>query len=182
MTQILPFDRTNQRMIEHAANLLHVGFVGISDAWPDIAHALVEVHTHTSDEHVSFVAIQDDILLGWISAHPQYNRHAWELHPLVVAPHARQRGIGRQLVDALRMELHRRGAQTLFVWCDDESRVTTLSQPTLYPDPVAHLSQFHTQPPHAGGFYLKVGFVLSGVIPDANGPGKPDILFVHSVA
>ncbi len=182
MTDILPFDRTNTHIIEQAATLLHTGFDGISNAWPDLDHAFAEVRAHTSVDHVAFMALAQERLVGWISAYPQYNGHAWELHPLVVAPHARHRGIGRNLVHALRSELHKRGAHTLFVWCDDECAATSLSQIALYPNPVAHLTQFDTSPPHAGGFYLKVGFVLSGLIPDANGPGKPDILFVQSVA
>jgi aminoglycoside 6'-N-acetyltransferase I len=28
---------------------------------------------------------------------------------------------------------------------------------------------------HPFGFYRRLGFVLVGVLPDANGPGRPDI-------
>ena len=34
---------------------------------------------------------------------------------------------------------------------------------------------------HPYEFYQKVGFVLVGVIPDANGPGKPDIVMAKRV-
>ena len=34
---------------------------------------------------------------------------------------------------------------------------------------------------HPYEFYLKVGFAIVGVIPDANGPGKPDIMMAKSV-
>ena len=178
MIIVTPLDINNSALVDEVAGVLHHGFAGISDAWPDSATARAEVHAHSQAHHISLVAIAHHHVVGWIAANPQYHGNAWELHPLVVAPHARQQGIGRRLVTALCDELRLRGAQTLFVWCDDESHATTLSHATLYPNPVAHLATFHTRPPHAGGFYLKLGFALSGVLPNANGPGKPDILFV----
>ncbi|MBN2878116.1 MAG: hypothetical protein JXN65_00625 [Clostridia bacterium] len=30
---------------------------------------------------------------------------------------------------------------------------------------------------HQSGFYLKIGYSIIGVMPDANGIGKPDIIF-----
>jgi len=35
---------------------------------------------------------------------------------------------------------------------------------------------------HPYEFYQKLGYVIVGVIPDANGLGKPDILMAKSVA
>jgi aminoglycoside 6'-N-acetyltransferase I len=35
---------------------------------------------------------------------------------------------------------------------------------------------------HPYEFYQKLGYVIVGVIPDANGPGKPDILMAKSLA
>jgi aminoglycoside 6'-N-acetyltransferase I len=52
---------------------------------------------------------------------------------------------------------------------------------SLYPDPLQHASNFRSAPPHAGAFYQKLGFVVCGVLPDANGNGKPDILFALRV-
>ncbi len=34
---------------------------------------------------------------------------------------------------------------------------------------------------HPYGFYEKQGFVIVGVMPDANGPGKPDILMAKRI-
>ena len=34
---------------------------------------------------------------------------------------------------------------------------------------------------HPAGFYQRMGFEVVGLIPDANGPGKPDILMAKRV-
>jgi len=34
---------------------------------------------------------------------------------------------------------------------------------------------------HPVNFYLKLGYVIVGIIPDANGMGKPDILLAKRV-
>jgi aminoglycoside 6'-N-acetyltransferase I len=35
---------------------------------------------------------------------------------------------------------------------------------------------------HPAGFYSRMGFQVVGLIPDANGPGKPDILMAKRVS
>ena len=58
---------------------------------------------------------------------------------------------------------------------DDEDYQTSLSGIDLYPTPFEHLARIRNVRGHPYEFYLKVGFSLVGVLPDANGPGKPDI-------
>ena len=167
----------NTSRTSEVALLLLDGFRGISDAWPDTASAHHEVVTNSTSTHVSLIACVDEAVVGWVAANPQYDGHAWELHPLVVAPAFRRRGIARALVTTLCAQVKAKGATTLFVWCDDEGGYTSLSGTTLYPDPLVHVAQFTASSSHAAGFYRALGFSLCGVLPDANGIGKPDILF-----
>ena len=171
----------NTSRTSEVALLLLDGFRGISDAWPDTASAHHEVVTNSTSTHVSLIACVDEAVVGWVAANPQYDGHAWELHPLVVASAFRRRGIARALVTTLCAQVKAKGATTLFVWCDDEGGYTSLADTSLYPDPLVHVAQFSATSPHAAGFYLKLGFSLCGVLPDANGIGKPDILFSRRV-
>lgn len=116
----------------------------------------------------------DGHLLGFTGAIPQY-RHGWELHPLIVHPGARGRGIGRRLVAALEDGLRARGCFLVYLGSDDERGATTLGDTDLWDDPLGALSKAVSTNGHAIGFYRHVGFVPLGVFPDANGFGKPDI-------
>ena len=135
-----------------------------------------QVELSTDPERVCLAARAGAEILGWVGAIPQYS-HAWELHPLVVRGDARRQGIGRALVTALEARVRERGALTLYLGTDDEGPTagTTAWGVALFPDPLAHAARLESID-HATGFYQKVGFVVIGLIPDANGPGKPDIL------
>ena len=69
-----------------------------------------------------------------------------------------------------------RGGSTIWLGTDDENNQTSLGGIDLYPNVLDHLANIRNLNNHPYEFYLKVGFVIVGVIPDANGPGKPDIM------
>jgi aminoglycoside 6'-N-acetyltransferase I len=168
--------------ITAVAAILVSGFADRSPAWSTLESGINEVNAFSTDAHISLVATIHDTVVGWISATPQYQRFGWELHPLVVAPPYQHQGIGKALVAALCARLTEYGATTLFAWSDDESLSTSLGGKDLLPYPLEHLCNFSPTARHAGGFYLKQGFVLCGVLPDANGRGKPDILFARRIS
>ena len=59
---------------------------------------------------------------------------------------------------------------------DDNTGMTSLSGVDLYSEIPRHLAEVRDLGRgHPFGFYLKLGFVITGVMPDANGPGRPDI-------
>ena len=60
--------------------------------------------------------------------------------------------------------------------------MTSLSNTDLYPDVFKHLTQIKNLKRHPYEFYQKLGFTIVGVIPDANGPGKPDIMMAKRVS
>lgn len=167
--------------INAVAAILVAGFADRSPAWPTLEAGINDVATYSTGEQISLVATVNDTIVGWIRATPQYQQFGWELHPLVVAPTHQHQGVGKALVAELCTRLAAQGATTLYAWSDDESVSTSLGGKVLLPNTLDHLQSFSSSARHAGGFYLKQGFVLCGVIPDANGRGKPDILFVRPI-
>ncbi len=174
---IADLDPGHERIVRQAAILLVEGFKDHwPDAWPDMEAALEEVHESLGEGRISRVALdQSGTVLGWIGGIPSYGGNVWELHPLVVRPDLQRQGIGRALVADLEARLRERGALTLWLGTDDEDGMTTLSGVDLYPNVLEHLANIENLRGHPYEFYQKLGFSIIGAMPDANGPGKPDI-------
>lgn len=61
--------------------------------------------------------------------------------------------------------------------------MTSVGGIDLYPDVLRHLRDLRDLGRrHPFLFYQRLGFVVTGVLPDANGPGKPDIFMSKRVA
>jgi len=93
----------------------------------------------------------------------------------------RRKGIGRSLVADLEDQVRERGGLTLWLGTDDEDNMTTLAGVNLYPNVFEHVARIKNLRGHPYGFYQKCGFVIVGVVPDANGLGKPDIYMAKPV-
>lgn len=145
-------------------------------AWPTIEASRAEVAEALGSERIRRIAVDGSEVLGWIGAIPQYRGHVWELHPLVVRADRRRKGIGRALVQDLEALVAARGGLVITLGTDDEDDMTSIGGIELFPDPLAHLARLSAIKGHPFGFYLRCGFVLTGVVPDANGIGRPDIL------
>lgn len=165
------------------AEILAAGFAGHwPAAWPDVSAAQEEVAEFLAEDRICRLAVAgDDRVVGWIGAIREYDGHAWELHPLVVHPDYQGQGIGRALVVDLEERVRERGASTLYLGSDDEDDMTSLSGVDLYQDLWRHLAEIKNFKNHPYSFYQKMGFAIVGVIPDANGPGKPDIIMAKRV-
>jgi aminoglycoside 6'-N-acetyltransferase I len=181
--QITDLHPNDHVAVEQAVQALVVGFrAHAPDAWPDLAAARSEVPEALEPGKLCRVARDTDgSVLGWIGGRLSYAR-VWELHPLVVHPAVQRRGIGRTLVADLEVQVRKRGGLTILLGSDDEADMTTLSGIDLYPDVWPHIKNIRNLRGHPFEFYQKCGFVIVGVVPDANGYGKPDILMAKRVA
>lgn len=173
--EIIDLTEDSGKLINEVAQIVLDGFEGTS--WPDIPSALAEVEESFQGRRISRVAIDaDSHALGWIGGIEQYDGHVWELHPLVVKPSEQGRGIGAALVGDFEQCVLSRGGETVMLGADDETYATSLSGVDLYPDVIQHIRTIKNINRHQFEFYQKQGYVIVGIIPDANGFGKPDIL------
>jgi aminoglycoside 6'-N-acetyltransferase I len=181
--RIIDLSPEDERSLHQAAALLVEGFrVHWPSAWPDMDAALAEVREALEPGKICRVALDGaGLVLGWIGGIPSYGGNVWELHPLVVRPDHQRRGIGRTLVADLEAQVRERGGLTLWLGSDDEDDMTSLSGVDLYDDLPGQLARIRNLKGHPYEFYLKCGFIVAGVVPDANGPGKPDILMAKQV-
>jgi aminoglycoside 6'-N-acetyltransferase I len=181
--QIIDFPIDNEKIIHQTAVMLMEGFKDHwPNAWPDLDDALNEVQKSFGLGRISRIAIDDNgTVLGWIGAIRQYHGNTWELHPMVVQSEHRGKGIGRALVADLEVHVRKQGGMTIYLGTDDEDNMTSLGNTDLYPHVVEHITNIRNLSRHPYEFYQKLGYVIVGVIPDANGLGKPDIIMAKRV-
>jgi aminoglycoside 6'-N-acetyltransferase I len=153
-----------------------------SNAWTTLAEGIEEAQEALQDERICRVAVDDNgTVLGWIGGIPMYDGNVWELHPIAVSPKYQGKGIGRLLMEDFEQQVAARGGITIYLGSDDENDMTSLADADLYDnlwEKIAHIRNFKN---HPFTFYQKMGYTIVGVVPDANGIGKPDIMLAKRV-
>ena len=154
-------------------------------AWDTPEKAAEEVEEALEEGRICRVAVDaSGRALGWIGGKHTYAR-VWELHPLVVHPEFQGRGVGSALVRDLEARVRERGGITLQLGTDDETGATSAYGTDVYEDIAGHIARLRIVDPrwrHPLEFYRKLGFSVIGLMPDANGIGKPDILMAKRVS
>ena len=175
--QIRDLTPDDKALIDQIAQLLVDGFrEHWDDAYPTLEDGREEVEDSFEEGKITRVALDDDgTALGWIGAQHFYS-DVWELHPLVVRIDQQKRGVGRALVADLEALVRERGGITLMLGSDDQDEMTTLSGVDLYANVSEYIATIRNLKGHPYEFYQKLGYTITGVVPDANGIGKPDIL------
>jgi aminoglycoside 6'-N-acetyltransferase I len=172
---ITGLDPGDEIAIQQTAGVLAAAFPRHPE-WSHLETALNVVIQSLAPPGINRVArSRNGTVLGWIGAIPIYAGHVWEIHPLAVHPACQKQGIGRALIADVEGLARARGGLTLWVGADDEDDRTSLGSANLYPNPLDKLAAIQDLGGHPFVFYRKVGFVLAGILPDANGWGKPDI-------
>ena len=177
LNMIIDLKQSEQTHIDQAATVLYETFISKGvDARPSWERAAREVQECLDDRYICLGWLNDSTLIGWAGLRPLYAKVTWELHPLVVREDRQRQGIGRVLLNAVEAEARRNGALNITLGTDDESGSTSLSQTDWTKHSVLNaLQDVRNLREHPYQFYQKCGYQIVGVIPDANGKGKPDI-------
>ena len=143
--------------------------------------AMFEVQKVSADGSVFIVYVENDLVQGFIAARPTHGTTGYELYPHVVMPDYQGKGIGTTLLEMLETELKRREASVLFMAVEDEVGQTSLYGEALFQNPTIAFQSVDVASDHPIAFYQKHGFRITGVIPDAFGEGRPDIILAKSL-
>ena len=181
--KIVTLSPEDDHLIPQAAQLLVDAFrAHWPDAWPTLEEGRREVGEMLEMGRICRVAVDENgNLLGIIGGIPGYNGNVWELHPLAVLPSLQGQGIGRALMADFEQQVSSKGGLTITLGSDDEDGMTSLANANLYENLWDKVHNIQNLKNHPFEFYQKMGYVISGVVPDANGPGKPDILMAKKV-
>jgi aminoglycoside 6'-N-acetyltransferase I len=181
--KIITLSPDDDRLLQHAAQLLVDAFrEHWPAAWPTLEDGRKEIHEMLESNRICRVALDSQgNLLGIIGGVPSYDGIVWELHPLAVQSSHQGQGIGRALVQDFEEQVRATGALTITLGSDDEDGMTSLSNVDLYVNLWEKIRDIRNLKNHPFEFYQKLGYVITGVVIDANGVGKPDILMSKRV-
>ena len=151
-------------------------------AWPSRAAASAEVDQSLQPDkrRISIIALLEGQVVGWVAGAEAYS-HAFELHPIVVRYDCQRRGIGRALLQAFEDSARKMNALTVYLGADDHIRATSLGGKHLFPNVLEHVRSIRNIKDHPYEFYVRCGYEIIGVLPDANGVGQPDIWLAKSL-
>jgi aminoglycoside 6'-N-acetyltransferase I len=169
----------DESFLDAAAELLTDVYPGYAER-PDDAYA--EIERVMTEDAVFIVRVVEGELIGLIGARLTHGDTGYELFPHAVHPDEQNQGLGTVLLYMLEQELARRGATVLFLAVEDEFGDTTLHDKDLFEDAFVQIREMKAVNWHPFVFYRRRGFQVYGVIPDAFGIGKPDILMAKKIA
>lgn len=162
-----------------AARILREALPWTEYAEPGAAETEV-ARTIDDEDRRGLAALEGEQVLGWVGVIETYS-HAWELHPLAVDPPRHRQGIGGRLVAALEDKVRAAGIITLYLGTDDETDGTNLYGRELFPNVLQAAAEIAPTGGHAFTFYRRHGYEVVGVMPHANGFGRPDIFMAKRI-
>jgi aminoglycoside 6'-N-acetyltransferase I len=161
---------------EQAAQILLSSFKELENmAWPNIESARKEVFECIQVPNICIGAFHKNSMVGWIGLRPLYEK-TWELHPLVIDTKYQGMGIGKILIKELERIAKENGIIGIVLGTDDDTFRTSLSHVDLKEDNIfEEIKKIENIKKHPYEFYKRCGYIIVGVIPNANGKRKPDI-------
>ena len=174
--EIVRLSDANDLQRREAARILIDALSHAPSAWVDLASAEQEIASFLREpERLALLALEHGEVRGWVGA-IRHSPTGWELHPLVVDPAFQRQGWGQRLVKALEQTARAQGAVAIWLGSDDDFGGTSIHGQDLYPNVLDHLRTLAATAGHPFTFYQRLGYTVTGVLPDVGGPGRHDIL------
>ncbi len=174
MADIVDLDIADAQLVERLANITFEAFKENAPEWvPTIDLARAQVLAAGGSGRLGRVLMAQGEALGWIGIIK--GRRVWEIHPIAIALEHQYSGLGHLLVEDVAQIGKNAGALTLFAGTGDEVGTTNLFGLDLYDDPSAALKNLKATGRNPFEFWQNAGFTVVGLMPDAEGRGKPGI-------
>ncbi|WP_079389637.1 AAC(6')-Ia family aminoglycoside 6'-N-acetyltransferase [Pseudomonas aeruginosa] len=167
----------SEKYIDQAAEILFDVFSEINpESWPTLQKAKEDVIECLEDERICIGILINNELIGWIGLREMYKR-TWELHPMVIKKTHHSMGFGKILINEIERKAKERDLEGIVLGTDDETYRTSLSMTELNNENIfQEIKNIRNLGNHPYEFYKKCGYNIIGVIPNANGKNKPDII------
>jgi len=175
LNTFITIDSTNLALINELAQLTYLAFKVHAPNWlPSETDAKRQVLRATEPDRINRVLLSPNATpIGWIGVIPINHGRIWEIHPLAISPAQQGHGYGRMLVQEIERLAAERGVLGLMAGTSDETGATPLYGIDLYQNPFEGLNKLNSIENHPVVFWQKIGFTIVGVVPDAEGRGRP---------
>jgi len=161
---------------EEAAYILYSAFQGKGkNAWTTIESAREEILECITKPNITLGLSINNSLVGWAGLRPMYDT-TWELHPMVIDPAYQGKGYGRLLLTRIEDYASNNGLIGIMLGTDDETFSTSLSMVDINESNIfQEIINIQNIKNHPFEFYKRCGYLIVGIVPNANGRRKPDI-------
>ena len=167
----------SEETIKQAIELLYITFSEINgDLWlKNEKDAFIEVKECIKGSNICIGIKLENKLIGWVGLRQMYEK-TWELHPMVIKKEFQGKKYGQKLLDELERIAYKNGIIGIVTGTDDETNSTSLSEKEINGENIfEEIKSIKNYKKHPFEFYMKCGYNIIGIIPNANGQNKPDI-------
>jgi aminoglycoside 6'-N-acetyltransferase I len=167
----------SEKIKKQAAEILYTTFTEINgNLWlKNEKDAFDEVKECIKEPNICVGIKLENELIGWCGLRQMYEK-TWELHPIVIKKEFHGKKYGKKLLGEIEKIACENGIIGIAAGSDDETNSTSLSEKEINGENIfEEIKNIKNYKNHPFEFYKKCGYIIIGIIPNANGQNKPDI-------
>jgi len=174
-----PLGQEDAALLRGVADLLVIAFPTIYAG--NVTQALADVVQFAPEDRSLVARDSEGAPIGWVRMEHFKKQSSAEIKLVAVHPTRRRQGVGRTLVMASEERMRVIGCVTMLATVGDTRGRTNLYGMDVTEDAPRLLANFACHADHPAGFFLKIGYRLVGLLPDAYGPGKHDLTLARRI-